>query len=189
MGAPGYHHIRLLRDLAGVDVGLGRRAPPRGALKVAGELWVRPLASLDELMGAVDALTTVVLMPGALRSRAGRPGARSASPDREAPGRERRRGGRTAGCSAAERRAAADRPRRCFNRAVRGALPLVQGPRFIESDRLAPFTPRGADVAVVLDLMIHDIDPARMLMPDRVADVAAVGVPLLTYSSTLRTPG
>ena len=34
-------------------------------------------------------------------------------------------------------------------------------PRFIESDRLAPFNPRGSDVAVVLDLMIHDIDLVR----------------------------
>ena len=45
-----------------------------------------------------------------------------------------------------------------FNRAVRAALPYVETPRFIESDRLAPFNPRGSDVAVVLDLMIHDID-------------------------------
>ena len=45
-----------------------------------------------------------------------------------------------------------------FNRAVRAALPYVDAPRFIESDRLAPFNPRGSDVAVVLDLMIHDID-------------------------------
>src|SRR3712207_7888808 len=39
-----------------------------------------------------------------------------------------------------------------FNRAIRAALPHVEAPRFIESDRLAPFNPRGADVAVVLDL-------------------------------------
>jgi predicted dehydrogenase len=45
-----------------------------------------------------------------------------------------------------------------FNRAVRAALPFVEAPRFIDSDRLAPFNPRGSDVAVVLDLMIHDID-------------------------------
>lgn len=69
-----------------------------------------------------------------------------------------------------------------FNRAVRAALPLVDGPRFMESNRLAPFNPRGADVAVVLDLMIHDIDLVRTLMGARVTDVAAVGVPLLTPS-------
>jgi predicted dehydrogenase len=45
-----------------------------------------------------------------------------------------------------------------FNQAVRAALPHVNKPRFIDSERLAPFSPRGSDVAVVLDLMIHDID-------------------------------
>jgi predicted dehydrogenase len=67
-----------------------------------------------------------------------------------------------------------------FNRAVRAALPYVDAPRFIESDRLAPFNPRGADVAVVLDLMIHDIDLVRTLVGASVESVAAVGVPVLT---------
>ena len=58
-----------------------------------------------------------------------------------------------------------------FNRAVRAALPYVDAPRFIESDRLAPFNPRGADVAVVLDLMIHDIDLVLTLVGGHVADV------------------
>jgi len=67
-----------------------------------------------------------------------------------------------------------------FNRAVRAALPYVDAPRFIESDRLAPFNPRGADVAVVLDLMIHDIDLVHTLVGGRAASVMAVGVPVLT---------
>ena len=67
-----------------------------------------------------------------------------------------------------------------FNRAVRAALPYVDEARFIESDRLAPFSPRGSDVAVVLDLMIHDIDLVRTLVGSHVADVQAVGVPVLT---------
>jgi len=67
-----------------------------------------------------------------------------------------------------------------FNRAVRAALPFVEAPRFIDSDRLAPFNPRGSDVAVVLDLMIHDIDLVLTLVNSHVADVAAVGVPVLT---------
>jgi predicted dehydrogenase len=69
-----------------------------------------------------------------------------------------------------------------FNRAVRAALPYVDQPRFIESDRLAPFNPRGSDVAVVLDLMIHDIDLIATLVRSHVVDVQAVGVPLLTPS-------
>jgi predicted dehydrogenase len=67
-----------------------------------------------------------------------------------------------------------------FNRAVRAALPYVDAPRFIESDRLAPFNPRGSDVAVVLDLMIHDIDLVRTFVGGSTKMVSAVGVPVLT---------
>jgi predicted dehydrogenase len=67
-----------------------------------------------------------------------------------------------------------------FNRAVRAAMPYVDGPRFIESDRLAPFNPRGSDVAVVLDLMIHDLDLVHTLVGSRVTDVQAMGIPVLT---------
>ena len=67
-----------------------------------------------------------------------------------------------------------------FNRAIRAALPFVDRPRFIESDRLAPFNPRGADVAVVLDLMIHDIDLILTLVGGDVQEVAASGIPVLT---------
>jgi predicted dehydrogenase len=67
-----------------------------------------------------------------------------------------------------------------FNRAVRAAAPYLESPRFIESERLAPFNPRGTDVAVVLDLMIHDIDLVHALVQGRVADVRAVGVGVLT---------
>jgi predicted dehydrogenase len=69
-----------------------------------------------------------------------------------------------------------------FNRAVRAAMPYIDTPRFIESDRLAPFNPRGADVAVVLDLMIHDIDLVRTLVGDHISELSAIGVPLLTPS-------
>lgn len=45
-----------------------------------------------------------------------------------------------------------------FNRALRAAAPYLDQPTFIEGERLAPFQPRGTDVPVVLDLMIHDLD-------------------------------
>jgi predicted dehydrogenase len=67
-----------------------------------------------------------------------------------------------------------------FNRAVRAALEVVDEPRFIESNRLAPFNPRGSDVAVVLDLMIHDIDLVRTFVGGKISAVSAVGVPVLT---------
>jgi predicted dehydrogenase len=67
-----------------------------------------------------------------------------------------------------------------FNRAVRAALPYVSRPRFIESERLALFSMRGSDVAVVLDLMIHDIDLVLTLVGDTAEEISAVGVPVLT---------
>jgi predicted dehydrogenase len=67
-----------------------------------------------------------------------------------------------------------------FNQAVRAALPHVSKPRFIDSERLAPFSPRGSDVAVVLDLMIHDIDLLLTLVGSGAKEISAVGVPVLT---------
>jgi len=67
-----------------------------------------------------------------------------------------------------------------FNRAVRAAAPYLAEPRFLQIDRLAPFQPRGTDVAVILDLMIHDLDLILELVRSEVMDVRATGVPLLT---------
>ena len=66
-----------------------------------------------------------------------------------------------------------------FNRAIRAAMPHFEGPRFIESERLAPYKARSRDVAVVLDLLIHDIDLVHAVVRDRVAGVRAVGVGVL----------
>lgn len=67
-----------------------------------------------------------------------------------------------------------------FNAAIRAAEPFLQAPLFIESHRLAPFVPRSIDVAVVLDLMIHDVDLVQSLVGRPVATVAATGIPVLT---------
>ncbi|MEK7317066.1 MAG: Gfo/Idh/MocA family oxidoreductase, partial [Candidatus Eisenbacteria bacterium] len=67
-----------------------------------------------------------------------------------------------------------------FNPAVRAALPHLANPRFIEAHRLAPPVPRGIDVDVVLDLMIHDLDLALLATRSRIVEMHAVGVPVLT---------
>ncbi|MEP6590742.1 MAG: Gfo/Idh/MocA family oxidoreductase [Gemmatimonadota bacterium] len=68
-----------------------------------------------------------------------------------------------------------------FNRAVRAAQTLLERPIFLEGIRLAPFQPRGTDVAVVLDLMIHDLDLANHLVGGVPAvDVRATGVSVLS---------
>jgi predicted dehydrogenase len=69
-----------------------------------------------------------------------------------------------------------------FNPAIRALDGIVAQPRFIECHRLAPFTERGTDVDVVLDLMIHDLDVILSMSPAPVRSVEAVGVPVLTPS-------
>lgn len=67
-----------------------------------------------------------------------------------------------------------------FNPAVRALEGVLNNPLFIESQRLAPFKPRGTDVSVVLDLMIHDIDILLNLVPHPLTKVNSVGVPVLS---------
>lgn len=67
-----------------------------------------------------------------------------------------------------------------FNPAILAAESHLESPLFIESHRIAPFVPRSTDVAVVLDLMIHDVDLVLSLVKDSIRDIAAVGVPVLT---------
>jgi predicted dehydrogenase len=69
-----------------------------------------------------------------------------------------------------------------FNPAVLALDGVVTQPRFIECHRLAPFTDRGTDVDVVLDLMIHDLDVILCMVPSALRAVEAVGVPVLTGS-------
>jgi predicted dehydrogenase len=53
-------------------------------------------------------------------------------------------------------------------------------PRLIEANRIAPFSPRGSDVSVVLDLMIHDIDLILEIVDSEVEQVDAAGSPVLS---------
>ncbi len=68
-----------------------------------------------------------------------------------------------------------------FNRAVRAAEGLLRHPLFIEGERLAPFQPRGTELPVVLDLMIHDLDLILHLAGGAAAvDVRASGAAVLS---------
>lgn len=67
-----------------------------------------------------------------------------------------------------------------FNPAMLAAQGLLSDPLFIESHRLAPFKPRGTDVDVVLDLMIHDIDIIMTMVGSELTDIRSTGFPVLT---------
>lgn len=67
-----------------------------------------------------------------------------------------------------------------FNPAVMALKGVLKNPQFIESHRLAPFKPRGTDVNVVLDLMIHDIDILLSMVSHPLKSINSVGVPVLS---------
>ncbi len=63
-----------------------------------------------------------------------------------------------------------------FNPAFKKAIKHIDNPLFIETHRLAQFNPRGTDVSVVLDLMIHDIDIVLSVVDSSVNNIQASGV-------------
>jgi len=146
-GGLGYHHVRILRNLEGVELAGFHDARPDRAEQVARELSVRSFASVSELIASTDALTVVVPTPAhhAVAKAALEAGRHLLVEKPLAATLEEAdemvalaaRNGLVLQTGHVER----------FNRAIRSALPFVRQPQFIESDRLAPFNPRGADVA------------------------------------------
>ena len=67
-----------------------------------------------------------------------------------------------------------------FNPAILALEDVLTAPLFIESHRIAPFNPRGADVNVILDLMIHDIDIILDIVAQPVQRIEAKGVTVLS---------
>jgi predicted dehydrogenase len=67
-----------------------------------------------------------------------------------------------------------------FNPVVMALAGILKEPRFIESIRIAPFKPRGTDVNVVLDLMIHDIDIIQNLINSPIVRIDSIGAPVFT---------
>jgi predicted dehydrogenase len=69
-----------------------------------------------------------------------------------------------------------------FNPAFQAAVPYLSNPMFIETHRLAQFNPRGCDVPVVLDLMIHDLDAILSVVKSGVKRISASGVAVVSDS-------
>ncbi|MCE2802711.1 MAG: Gfo/Idh/MocA family oxidoreductase [Gemmatimonadetes bacterium] len=181
-GSLGFHHARLLRGVPGVAFHGIYEANAERAGVVSRELEIQAHPTLDALLAEVDAVSIVVPTP--LHHQVAMAAlARGKHLLIEKPIT-------VTLAEADELLDLADRQGvvvqighiERFNRAVRAALPYVDHPLFIDSDRLAPFNPRGSDVAVVLDLMIHDIDLVLTLTGSPVTEVSAAGLPVLTPS-------
>lgn len=172
--------MRLLRQQPGATLAGFYDSSPTRAAQVTNELGVRAVPSLSALLDQIDAAVVVVptkahfdvareALQRGIHLLIEKPIATTLDEADQIVSLARQKGALLQ-IGHVER----------FNRAVRAALPYINRPRFVESERLAPFNPRGTDVAVVLDLMIHDIDLVHALVGDHVADVRAVGVGVLT---------
>lgn len=72
-----------------------------------------------------------------------------------------------------------------FNPVFKYLETVVTEPRFIEVHRLSPYPARSADIGVVLDLMIHDLDVVLAFVKSAVKSVDAVGIPVLSQSEDI----
>lgn len=180
VGALGQHHARHLAGLSDVRLVGVHDVDRARATKIAVELGTRAFPDMDELLGQVEAVTVAVPTPA--HAEVGLRALKRGVPVlMEKP--------LAATLVEADDLIAEARRRRVqlqvghierYNRAIRAAEAYLDGPRYIESLRLAPFQPRGTDVAVVLDLMIHDLDLVLHLTGSVAVEVRASGLPVLS---------
>jgi predicted dehydrogenase len=181
VGMLGWHHARHLMSMGEADlIGVYDIRRER-ADQVARALGTRACRSREELLDRAEAVTVAVPTPvhaevGLAALEAGRPvfmekPLAATVEEADALVRVAARSAVLLQVGHIER----------FNRAIRAAEPYLKDPAFIEGERLAPYQPRGTDVPVVLDLMIHDLDLILHLAGGAAAvDVRANGAAVLS---------
>ncbi len=180
VGHLGRHHVRILAAMDGVDMVGAFDTSSEQLRQITSQHGVPQLASVDEVADRADAV--VVATPTVNH--------------REVAGRLLE-----AGChvlvekpiaasvaEADELVALAQRQQRVLavghveyhNPAVQAVLGMAEGVRYLETQRLSPFTARSIDVDVILDLMIHDLQITLAVAGQEPSEIRAVGVPVLT---------
>jgi predicted dehydrogenase len=182
VGSLGFHHARILRELAGAElVGIHDTNPARLA-EVGAQLGVPTFPALEALADRVEA--AVVAVPTTSHESVARAVLRHGihvlveKPIAPSLAEADRILADAAAVGATVQIGHVER----FNGALRACERYLEEPLFVECHRLAQFGRRGTDVAVVLDLMIHDLDLVLSIMRRPVTAIAAVGVPVLTNS-------
>lgn len=180
LGRLGTFHARILAGLPDVRLAAVYDIDGERARQGAQEFSCTAATSLDDLLDAVDALTVA-----------------TPTSDHAATAEAALRRGKhlfiekpvTRTLEEADRICALARAQGCivqvghierFNPAILALERYIGEPMFIESHRLAQFNPRGTDVAVVLDLMIHDIDLILSFVRSPVERVDASGVAVVS---------
>ncbi|MBN1292151.1 MAG: Gfo/Idh/MocA family oxidoreductase [Candidatus Latescibacteria bacterium] len=181
IGVHGLHHVRLLSSMKDISFAGVYDIDSEAGKKVACEFQISSYDSLDHLIDNVDCMTVAVptskhrdvVMHCLEKGKSvlvEKPVASNVSEAMDMIAQAEKRG-LVLAVGHLER----------FNPAYRsvGARQSLK-PAFIESHRLAVFNPRGTDVAVVLDLMIHDIDVVLDMVKKPVKNVNASGVAVVT---------
>ena len=181
VGEFGKNHVRVWRDLDGIElIGIVDTNAER-ARKIAGEHGTQVIADLEALTSdRVDAVTLAVptkeharigcqLLESGLDVLVEKPMANSLK-EADQLIASAKHVGRILQVGHVER----------FNPAVAAARKIVARPMFFEVHRLGIFTPRSLDIDVVYDVMIHDLDILLSLVNSPVTDQKAVGIPVIT---------
>lgn len=179
-GHLGKIHIRILKDAEDYEL-VGFHDPnPRVSAEASAELGVKAFSDMDSLLALVDVvdIVTPTLSHYDCATRALRAFKHVFI---EKPITNTLAEARTLVNTVheAECKAQVGHVER-FNPAFIAARPMLSEPMFIETHRLAQFNPRGTDVPVVLDLMIHDIDIVLHAVGSPVKDVQASGVSVIS---------
>jgi len=180
-GEFGRNHVRVWRELEGAELAGVVDTDSERARAVAAEFGTRVLKDIEQIpRELVDAVSLAVptkdhaqigclLLDAGLDVLVEKPIAASLR-EADALIASARRGARILQVGHVER----------FNPAVAAVQKIVSRPMFFEVHRLGIFTPRSLDIDVVYDVMIHDLDILLSLVNAPVADLKAVGIPVIT---------
>lgn len=177
-GSLGRHHVRILAEMPEADLMGIYDQRPEVAAQLASDHQTRSFRSLEELVEQVDAV--VLAVPTYAHAQLGQQILESGchllvekpmTTDLEEADRL---------LTAAGDRVLAVGHVEFYNPAVQALLEVGETPRFVEVQRLSPFTPRSLDVDVILDLMIHDLQILHTLDPSEVKEIRATGIEVLS---------
>ncbi len=192
VGILGRHHSRLYREIPTAELVGIYDIDPGQATRIAQEFGTTAFAELDSLAALVDCLSVAVpthlhfsvvsaLMAAGKHVLVEKPMTATLTEARK-----------LTDMAAAHRLVLQVGHVERYNPIITYLEKKIDRPRFIESHRLAPYPPprpgsypRGTEVGVVLDLMIHDIDIILSLVKSRISSIQSVGIPILSPSEDI----
>ena len=185
LGHLGRHHLRIYSDLEEADLIGGYDIDQRLAKERCGALGTKAFSKYEELLEEIDALNIVVptrshfevamsALKRGIHLLIEKPITRTID-EADVLIQEAKEQNCIIQVGHIER----------FNGALRTVEHLNMKPLFIESSRLAPFNPRGTDVSVIHDLMIHDVDIVLSLVKSSVEKIDAVGAGIVSQDEDI----